>query len=171
MTFEEMAVSHSLTAKAENLEEPEDEFVPPEPHRRMPLLTQLLATAIAIVVAFTVGVLVQKQHDAGLTASTSFNPASLSGLAGLPGGSGSATGSSSTSSGPVLIGTVVAVSGSDVTVKDLGGTTHVVHTSSSTTVTISQQSSVGALPVGSTVSIDGTKAADGSVTASSVTSR
>jgi len=170
MTFEEMAVSHPLTAKAENLEEPEDEFVPPEPHRRMPLLTQLLATAIVIVVAFTVGVLVQKQHDAGLTASTSFNPASLSGLAGLPGGPGSATGSSSTS-GPVLIGTVVAVSGSDVTVKDLGGTTHVVHTSSSTTVTISQQSSVGALPVGSTVSIDGTKAADGSVTASSVTSR
>ena len=72
---------------------------------------------------------------------------------------------------PVLIGTVESVSGSDLTVKDLGGTSHVVHATATTTLSVVSADWSGSLKAGATVSVQGTKAADGSVTATVVTQR
>jgi Domain of unknown function (DUF5666) len=151
------------------------------PRRRVPALTKLLFVAILGTLAFGGGVLVQKQHDASLTAS----PASLASLfaGGLPAGGGGGLGAGPTASGsptggtgstgvvPVLIGTVESVNGSDLTVKDLGGTSHVVHATATTTISVASADWSASLKVGATVSIQGSKAADGSVTATAVTQR
>jgi hypothetical protein len=155
------------------------------PRRRVPGLTKLLFVAIIGTLAFAGGVLVQKQHDASLTTG----PASLASLfagglptgggGGLGGGLGGAptssapatSGGGSTGDVPVLIGTVESVSGSDLTVKDLGGTSHVVHATATTTVSVVSADWSGSLKAGATVSVQGSKAADGSVTATSVTQR
>ena len=154
------------------------EFAELPPKRHVPGLTRLLIVGVLVAGAFGAGVLVQKQHDASLTSATAFPalgagglPAFLSG-AGAAGSAPSAGGTSSASvSGPVLIGTVVAVAGGDVTVKDLGGTTHVVHTSATTGLATTGADWSTSLPPGTTVSIEGTKAGDGTVTATTVTRR
>jgi hypothetical protein len=178
-----MADSHPAVAAASQLDQyagdEDDDILVLPPKRRLPVLTQVLVTGITLALAFTGGVLVQKQHDSHLTSASASLPSFAgSGFAGLPGaaggqsgsaGSGGGSSASNASSGPALIGTVVSVSGSDVTVKDLGGKTHVVHTSSSTAVT--SPSSVASLVPGSTVNVGGSLASDGSVTATAVTVR
>ena len=159
------------------------------PRRRVPALTKLLFVAIIGALAFGGGVLVQKQHDATLApASRVPDFASLIG-GGLPAGAGPGggaapssapaagggaavgTGGGSTGDVPVLVGTVVSVSGSDLTVKDFGGTSHVVHATTTTTLSITSADWSSSLKAGATVSVQGTKAADGSVTATAVTQR
>jgi hypothetical protein len=78
--------------------------------------------------------------------------------------------SAGTSSGPVLIGTVVKVDGTNVTVKDLSGKTYVVGTTTSTTVTRSTSIPLTGLKAGDTVSVDGTKSGQ-NVSATAVTNR
>jgi len=147
------------------------------PRRRVPALTKVLFVAILGTLAFGGGVLVQKQHDASLTTT----PASLASLfagglptgggGGLGGGLGGAptssapatTGSGSTGDVPVLIGTVESVNGSDLT--------HAVHATATTTISVVSADWSASLKVGATVSIQGSKAADGSVTATAVTQR
>jgi hypothetical protein len=153
----------------------EGEFAELSPRRRIPRATAVLTILVVLAVTFGAGVLVQKHHDASLASSTTtfpnFSgglPTSLSGGA-FAGAGGGGTGSSSSSSGPVLIGTIVAISGNDVTVKDLGGATHVVHIAGSTSVTVT--ATVGSLKPGATVSVDGTKTSDGSINATGVTSK
>lgn len=157
------------------------------PRRRVPLLTACLVGAIALGLAFTGGVVVQKRHDSGSTTAASGLPSGISGFpggsggapSGLPGfpGSGSVTGSGGStgtsagaSSGPVLIGTVVKVDGTNVTVKDLSGKTFIVRTTTSTTVTRSTSIPLTGLKAGDTVSVEGTKSGQ-SVSASAVTNR
>jgi len=170
---------------AMDLEDDDGDITALPPRRRVPGLTKLLFLAIIGTLAFAGGVLVQKQHDASLTTT----PASLAslfagglptggggglggGLGGAPTSSAPATnGSGSTGDVPVLIGTVDAVNGSDLTVKDLGGTSHVVHATATTTISVVSADWSGSLKVGATVSIQGSKAADGSVTATAVTQR
>ena len=144
------------------------------PRRHVPAVTKVLFVAIVATLAFGGGVLVQKQHDATLT-STPRVPdfASLIG-GGLPtggGGGANSTGGSSTSDVPVLVGTVESVSGSDLTITDLGGTSHVVHASATTMLSVIGADWSVSLKPGATVSVQGTKAADGSVTATGVTQR
>ena len=153
------------------------------PRRRVPALTKLLFVAIIGTLAFAGGVLVQKQHDAALTsASRTPDFASLFAGGGVPTGpsaggtgtgatAGGSTAGGSTGAVPVLIGTVESVSGSDLTVKDLGGTSHVVHATATTTLSVVSADWSGSLKAGATVSVQGTKAADGSVTATVVTQR
>lgn len=161
----------------------DDEFgaVPP-PQRRIPLVTGLLVLGVALALTFTSGVLVQKHHDAGTTAATSgagaFPAGGFPGGAGggFPNGSGSTAPSASgdstaTTSGPVVIGTVVSVRGKTMTVKDLGGKQHVVHLSAATTATKTTTITVDALTAGTTVSVEGTTNADGSVGATAITTR
>jgi hypothetical protein len=70
-----------------------------------------------------------------------------------------------------VIGTVVSVKGKTMTVKDLGGKRHVVHLTDATTATRTTALPVGALTAGTTVSVEGTTNADGSVAATAITTR
>jgi len=155
------------------------DFAELPPRRRVPLLTKGLIVGILMVVAFGGGVVIQKQHDAS-SASTSTGFPSLSG--GIPAGAGAGTGSggagnggasggSAAASGPVVVGTVVGVAGNDVTVKDLGGSSHVVHVSATTGLATSSVDWSTSLKPGTTVSVNGTKADDGTITATTVTQR
>jgi hypothetical protein len=148
---------------------------------RIGTLTVLLAVGVLAVAAFIGGVLVQKNHDAGL-ASASGTRARAAGAfpaGGFPaGGFGAGTGAgagagaggptAAAAAPPVVVGTVAAVKGSDLTVKNFAGATVVVHVPAGTPVTLP-----GLIPLapGMTVSVTGTKAADGSVTATAVVAR
>ena len=172
-------------------EEDDADLAAVPPRRRVPALTKLLIVAIIGALAFGGGVLVQKQHDATLTSASRVPDfASLFGGGGLPTGAGPGAGGAAASAAPgtggagaggsaagstgdvpVLIGTVESISGSDLTVKDLGGKSHVVHATASTTLSVVGPDWSGSLKAGATVSVQGTKAADGSVTATVVTQR
>jgi hypothetical protein len=171
------------------LEDDDADITAVPPRRHVPALTKLLFVAIIGALAFGGGVLVQKQHDATLTSASRVPDfASLFGGGGLPagpgGGGGGAAASSAPGAGgqggsaasstgdvPVLIGTVESISGSDLTVKDLGGTSHVVHATATTTLSVIGADWSGSLKAGATVSVQGVKAADGSVTATAVMQR
>jgi hypothetical protein len=150
--------------------EPDDE-VDQIPPARGPIsrLTMALVAGLLLVAAFGGGVLVQKNHDAGLTAA----PAAAAGRAGGGAGGGLAAGAggggTASSSAPAVVGTVVAVKGTEITVKDFAGKTHVVHTTGNTTVSV--PGALTALKAGSTVSVAGTTDPSGSVDATSVTKR
>jgi hypothetical protein len=151
-------------------------------HRTWPRMTVALLAGVLMSVAFTGGVLVQKNHDKGLTSSATALPAGFPaggtgagrGTGGLGGSAGGGAGATSSGAAvPVLVGTVVSVSadGKSVKVKDLGGTTHTVTTTGTTTVSIRQQKQVTDIAAGDTVSITGQRAASGSVAATAFTIR
>ena len=175
--------------------EPYDEDLLEDDVRSRPgRLTLALAAGIVLAGAFGAGVLVQK-HFGGTgvttgaaTAGNGFSragegftrgsfPGSAAGGAGAAaggagaaaGGAGAAAGGAGTSSTPVVVGTVVKASGRTITVKNFGGTKVTVTVPDGASVTTS--SSVSKLTAGTTVSVAGSKASDGSVTASSVTAR
>jgi hypothetical protein len=148
------------------------DFAEPPPRRRVPMLTKGLIVGILMVVAFGGGVMIQKQHDASSTSASSGVPSFSGGIpAGAGASSGGASGGSTAASGPVVVGTVVGVAGNDVTVKDLGGSTHVVHVSATTGLATTSVDWSTSLKPGTTVSINGTKADDGTITATTVTQR
>ena len=153
------------------------DFAELPPKRRVPVLTKGLIVGILMVVAFGGGVMIQKQHDASSASATSGFPSFAGGIpagAGAGGGgasNGGASGGSSAASGPVVVGTVVGVAGNDVTVKDLGGSTHVVHVSATTGLATTSVTWSTSLKPGTTVSVNGTKADDGTITATTVTQR
>jgi hypothetical protein len=165
-----------------SLDDTEQDFVLP-PKGGLSRLAMAFAIGLLAAGTFTGGVLVQKHHDKGLTSSsTSGLPAGLgtgSGFpAGFPGTTGTgatgATGGNSgtnTSTGLAVIGSVVSVSGTHVIVKDLGGKTHDVQTTTATTVTRSQTQTLSSLTSGTQVSVTGTTATDGTVTATAITAR
>lgn len=161
----------------------EQDFVLP-PKGGLSRLAMVFAVGLLAAATFTGGVLIQKHHDKGLTSSsTPGRPAGVgtgSGFpAGFPGGAttgsgagattGAGTSTGSASTGLAVIGTVVSVSGTDVTVKDLGGKTHNVHTTTTTTVTRSQTQTLSSLPAGTQVTVTGSTATDGTVTATAIT--
>jgi preprotein translocase subunit SecG len=157
-------------------------------------LTVTLAAGIVAVAAFAGGVLIQKRHDAGLTASAGtgaagrvFGPGGFavpgtagsgtagSGTAGsgsaVPGGAGqgsTAAGRASGEQAPVVVGTVVSAKGTALLVKNFGGALVKVNVPAGTPVTVP---GLVAPSPGMSVAVTGTKAADGSVTASGVVAR
>jgi len=159
----------------------DDEFRAPAGRRRLSVFSTLLIAGIVIALSFTGGVVVQKRA----TSSSSSTAGGLpnfgsggfpSGFPGAGGGSGTGTSSGSSVSGststvPVLVGTVVKASASEVTVKDLGGTTHVVRTTDATKVTTVTTVPVTKLAAGQSVTVNGTKTSDGSVDATAVSAR
>ena len=153
------------------------DFAELPPKRRVPVLTKGLIVGILMVVAFGGGVMIQKQHDASSASASSGFPSFAGGIpagAGAGGGgasNGGASGGSTAASGPVVVGTVVGVAGNDVTVKDLGGSTHVVHVSATTGFATTSVTWSTSLKPGTTVSVNGTKADDGTITATTVTQR
>jgi hypothetical protein len=157
-----------------------------EPHRSWPKTTLALLVGVLMSVAFTGGVLAQKKNDTGLTSAATALPAGFpgggaGGGVGAPGGAGGAgttaggtgTTTGAAATGPVLVGTVVSVSGDGktVTIEDLGGTKHTVTTTGTTTVTTQQQKELTDLAAGDTVSINGKRATNGNVAATAFTIR
>ena len=166
------------TAPQSPMTDPDDaEFAELPPKRRVPVLTRGLIVGILMVLAFGGGVMVQKQHDASSASASSGFPSFAGGIpagAGAGGGgasNGGASGGSTAASGPVVVGTIVGVAGNDVTVKDLGGFTHVVHVSATTGLAATSVDWSTSLKPGTTVSVNGTKADDGTITATTVTQR
>ena len=128
-----------------------------------------------LALTFTGGVLTQKHHDAGTSASSTGFPSLGAGgfPTGLGGGApGAATsGGATTTTGPAVIGTVVKVVGQIMTVKDLGGKSHVIHLTGTTKATKTTTIDLDALKAGTTVTVSGTTSADGSVSATTITTR
>jgi hypothetical protein len=183
---------------AEDLDLLDQVWTPP---RRVSRFTVILAAGVVAALGFAGGGLVQKQHDAGLAgasnsgaaAARSFARANGFGGTGATGGFGAgapgtggtagsgaagsgAAGSGGTGSGgsgaasgtPVVVGTVVSVGQGTLVVQNFAGAKVSVHVPAGTPVTAA---SLTGLRAGMTVSVTGTKAADGTVTATSVSSR
>jgi hypothetical protein len=88
------------------------------------------------------------------------------------GGAGAGgTGTGSAAATPVVVGTVAKMSGSSLTVKNLGGKSVKVKVPEGASITLVAGKTLTTLKVGATVSVAGTTAADGTVTATSVTVR
>jgi len=87
------------------------------------------------------------------------------GRAGGGGGAGTRTGTAGT---PVVVGTVESVAPNEITVKNFAGATVVVKVPAGTPVTTS---GLHGLAKGQTVSVEGSRASDGTVTASAIVSR
>jgi hypothetical protein len=161
------------------IDDDDADFAELPPKRRVPTITKVLLVGILVAAGFSGGVLIQKN----VGASSANSPTGLPDFAGGPpagfltgagagagGGAGGGQGSTA-ASGPVVVGTVVSVSGNDVTVKDLGGATHVIHVTATTGLATAGVDWSTSLKPGATVSVNGTKADDGSVTATTVTQR
>lgn len=174
-----------LDDEPETLTSPESDdewLLAPQHRRRVSTLTTALVAGIVIALAFTGGVLVQKHHDQGATSSSlraglsGGFPVGLSAVGSLPGGNSSTGATSSGTNGanvsaPAVIGTVVSVHGRVLTVRNLGGKT--VRVTVPVDVKVTQQTShdLASLAHGRSVAVEGTTDADGTVTASTITSR
>jgi hypothetical protein len=164
----------------------DDAFTRP---RRTNGWTRLIVAALVGVVGFGGGVLAQKSHDVELVSSGAFAGRARSGAGGPggsgrggapggagwpggPGGSGGSGGSGEAASAdtalPAVVGTVTAVAAARLVVTNFAGTAVAVTITPTTTVTLVGTTS---LATGLSASAVGTKAADGSVTATAITVR
>jgi hypothetical protein len=125
--------------------------------KRTNRLTVALVVALLVVGGFAGGVLVQKHHDSGLAAT----------VAGTGARRANRTGDGAAEP-PVVEGTVRAVDSDAVEVTDATGAVVRVFVPATATVTTL---GLAGLAFGTPVSVAGTKAVDGSVTATSVTVR
>jgi len=167
----------------------------PPPRRHLGALTGTLLAGLLAAGTFAGGVLAQKSHDRGLLAGATvgragrtaafagggfagggfagggFAGGGFAGGAGGGGAGGGGAGSGTAAAGPVVIGTVVSSTGTSLVVKNFAGRTVTVSLGEGTAVTRSTAVAPAALRPGTAVSITGTTAPDGSVTATAVTSR
>lgn len=164
-------VPEGTAPQGATIDDDDADFAELPPKRRVPTITKVLLVGILVAAGFSGGVMIQKNFGASSASAASGFPSLAGGIpAGFPTGAGSGEGSTA-ASGPVVVGTVVSVSGNDVTVKDLGDATHVVHVTATTGLATTGVDWSTSLKPGSTVSVNGTKADDGSVTATTVTQR
>ncbi len=135
-------------------------------------LTVVLVVALLVVAGFAGGVLVQKHHDTALAAAAAGAGTRRAGGAtgaGTGGGRGqgaqanAAPGSADT---PLVVGTVRTVDTDAIEVTDQSGA--IVRVFVPRTATVSTRG-LGGLAYDTPVSVTGTKAVDGSITATSVT--
>ena len=125
---------------------------------RMPIPTVLLFAALIAAGGLWGGAALQRSHGS-TAASSATSPFAALGRAGATGASGL---------GGATTGTVTSVSGSTLYVTNSSGNLVKVTVGSSATVSRNAKSSLGALQVGDTVVVQGSKASNGSVTATSV---
>jgi hypothetical protein len=158
-------------------------------NRRPSRLTITLIAGILAAVAFVGGVQAQKQWGGSSAAAATGAPGGAAGFqrgggggygggaAGFGGAGAGATGGAAAGGGaaaadtPAIVGTVVKVSGTTVTVKNFAGKTVTVKVPAGTTVSLSSTLSLTGLKAGTSVSVVGTTGSDGSITASAVTAR
>jgi hypothetical protein len=140
-----------------------------------------LASLVLIVAGFIGGVLVQKNFGTSSNSTggaAAFNPAALASRAaaggfgnrGNGGTGGTGTGGTGTG-GAATAGTVTLVDGSTVYVTTSTGDVVIVHTDANTAVQSQQTEAVKDIKVGATVTVTGTTASDGSVTATRITAQ
>lgn len=167
----------------EDFDEIEADFVP-RPKQRLGMSTVLLAALLVAGLGFVGGVQVQKSRVSTSRTTTVPGLGNFGGQ-GFPGGTfpsgvslpsgfnqsgnGQGTGGSTASTAPAVIGTVVAVKGNTLTVKNFAGKTITVTLTDSTAIT--QAITASALRSGQTVNVSGTTGADGTVAATRVTAR
>lgn len=157
------------------------------PPPRVNRLTGVLVAGLVAAGAFAGGAALQRSHDAGLdttgAAVRSGRVGGFGGAGGLPSGfpsglaqgpggaavpGGAAPASAAATDVPVVVGTVVSVAAGTVTVKNFAGATVVVRLPATATVTVTGATS---LQPGASVAVHGTRAADGSITATALVSR
>jgi hypothetical protein len=150
-------------------EEPMDEedLIGPEPARRLPWVTGLLALTAVAAAAFWGGVWVQKHHDRHLVSTTAAASTAATGRARGAGGFGGAGGGFGGGAG-ATVGQVKLVDGSTIYVTDTSGNTVTVKTTGSSQFT--KQTSVGLKDVqpGDAVIIRGAAQSDGSISAATL---
>jgi hypothetical protein len=147
--------------------------LPPRPRRKLIAPAPLALLAVLLLACgFIGGVLVEKgQNGSGTSAgSTSGFAARLRGLAGRRSG---ATGGASPFAGGAggagaTVGTVAFLSGDTLYVTSGEGNTVKVKTSAATSVTKTVKTAVGKIHPGESVTVNGTAASDGTVTAAAI---
>lgn len=151
------------------------------PRRRLPWLTLLLSAGVVAAAAFSVGALVEKHHlQNSPTAGRGFSFPTAGATGGAGGGrtfggfgggtgTGPGTGSGTGAAGAVTVGTVKLVDGSTIYVTDAQGNIVKITTGKSTKVTESKQGKVSDLKAGQSVTVLGSKNADGDIAATTVT--
>jgi hypothetical protein len=152
----------------------DEEALPARPRRR--LLTPAFGALLAVLVGaagFIAGVEVQKGQDDGATTSSPAGFAAARGGGGGAGSGGPGQGQRQGTGGfgqqsNTTVGSVVNKNGSTLYVKDSDGTTVRVKTSSHSKVNRTASTSAGAIHPGDTVIVQGTKSANGTVTATQV---
>jgi hypothetical protein len=169
-----------VTAINSELAPPEDELVTEiiaRRKRRAPKLTLALVVLVAAGAAFALGALAQKRWGAssggsGSRASAFAAFASRAGAAGAGGAASRAGGFGGFGgfggAGAFETGTVTLIKGSTLYVTDATGNTVLVRTTPRSTVTRTVGGSVKSIVPGDTVTVTGTRAANGSYTARSI---
>lgn len=152
--------------------------------KQMPRVTAVLAAAVLVGAGILGGIEIQKHWVSTSSGSGSgFAGGNASSLRAafqsrFGGGAGSSASGGASSRGGFggfggfgggASGTVTLVKGSDLYVTEASGNTVLVHTSAGSRVTRTVTGSVKAIHPGDTVSVNGTQAANGSWTASSIT--
>ena len=160
---------------------PDDEFDEPTPRSRIPLITKVLAAVLVCGLFFTAGSFAQKNYGPSTGTTVAGIPDFASGgfpsggfpgdgqVAGAPSSADSGTTTSTT--GPVVIGKVTKVDADTITVEDFGGTTHLVKTDTSTKIVEENTLPLDDLNTGSSVTVTGSTNDDGTITATRVTAR
>jgi len=134
---------------------------------RMPVATVALLALLIAAGGIWGGAALQRSQGTTPAASSAASAfASL--FAGRGGAGGGATPGGAGAVGAATTGTVTEVTGSTLYVTDSSGNLVKVTVTPSSTVTRNAKSSLGTLQVGDTVVVAGTKASNGSVTATSV---
>lgn len=104
----------------------------------------------------------------GLPAGIPEGLAGALGGGGLPGGLGGGTGGGAAADLPAVVGTVVKVSGSTVTVEDLGGNRRTVTVDDATEITQTNDINANQLKAGTSVTVRGDADTDGTVQATEI---
>jgi hypothetical protein len=176
--------------EADDVDEVDADLLPAGSRGPMTRMTALLGVAVVAAAAFGAGVAVQKHHDAALTSATTGAQAAGFGGGGFRGqggqgggfgggrqngGQGGGAGAGAVGAGaattPVVVGQVVSVRGNTLVVRNFGGRTITVTIPEGTTVTRSTTVGLKDLKAGTSVAVQGSTGADGTVTATSVTAR
>jgi hypothetical protein len=152
-----------------------DELARRAPRAALTRTTLALGGAVLVVAGFLGGVVVQKNY--GTTGTTPSGNGAFNGAGGFAGRGGFAGGTAApgTSAAPggqrggATTGTVKFVDGTTVYITTANGETITVKTTSTTTVRAEQSMTLAELPVGAAISVQGTTASDGTVTATQVT--
>ncbi|WP_214317298.1 hypothetical protein [Nonomuraea sediminis] len=142
--------------------------LPVAPPRRGPSrLTLALAAAVVLVAGVLIGIQAQKAFG-----SSALPSGQRSGFSGFSGYGGQSPGGQSFGGrqgfGGATVGTVEKISGEQVYLRTMDGSTVKVTTTGATTVEIARPGKLSDLKTGGTIVVRGQKAADGSVSAVSI---